>query len=51
MLFSCSTCVCFPVQRWRTLLPWDPIVGSVIGTNMFSVLLCPIGGKDPIIFK
>lgn len=29
--------------------PRDPNIISVIDTNMFIVLLCPTGGKDPII--
>lgn len=41
-------CMCVCVHR-RVKPPRDPIVISVINTNMFIVLLCPIGGKDPII--
>lgn len=46
-------CACVPMQQWRKLPrvkpPRDPVVISVIDTNMFIVLLCPIGEKDPII--
>lgn len=42
--------VFLPVHRWRTLPPRDPIVISAMHTNVFIVLLCPIGGNDPITF-
>lgn len=45
--YRASVCV------WRTLPrvkpPRDPTVISVMDTNMFIVLLCPTGGKDPVI--
>lgn len=51
MLFLKGQCVCVCV--WRTLPrvkpPRDPTVISVIDTNMFIVLLCPTGEKDPVL--